>query len=306
MSGVRCGINTYSCDVKIIIETPKEFSFKLCLQFLQRSPNEVLHQVRDEKVYKLLRLNDEVMLMKLSEEASGMRLEFINGTPSATARRLAVNYVSAWFDLGTDLRPFYELAKTDKLLAGLVKKYFGYRIVGQPDLFESLVWAVLGQQINIQFAHTLKRRFVENFGEGILHDDNNYFLFPQPAVVAKFSIDQLLSLQFSIQKAKYTIGIAEAFALDLISTQKIAELPFDEAKEELIKIKGVGNWTANYALMKTFRHSNAFPLEDVGLHNAIKNQLAMKSKPSIGHVKRIFKKYKGWEAYATLYLWKSL
>jgi DNA-3-methyladenine glycosylase II len=47
-------------------------------------------------------------------------------------------------------------------------------------------------------------------------------------------------------------------------------------------------------------------LEDAGLHNAIKNQLNLGAKPSLDRVKKIFKKYKGWEAYATLYLWKSL
>jgi DNA-3-methyladenine glycosylase II len=58
--------------------------------------------------------------------------------------------------------------------------------------------------------------------------------------------------------------------------------------------------------MKTFRHPDAFPLEDAGLHNAIKNLMHLKAKPDLKKVKRIFKKYKGWEAYATLYLWKSL
>jgi DNA-3-methyladenine glycosylase II len=58
--------------------------------------------------------------------------------------------------------------------------------------------------------------------------------------------------------------------------------------------------------MKTFRYPDAFPLEDAGVHNAIKNQLGLKSKPNLTRVKKIFKSYKGWEAYATLYLWKSL
>jgi DNA-3-methyladenine glycosylase II len=83
-------------------------------------------------------------------------------------------------------------------------------------------------------------------------------------------------------------------------------LNLTQAKEELIKIKGIGNWTANYALMKTFRYPDAFPLEDAGVHNAIKNLKGLKVKPSLDQVRRIFKKYKGWEAYATLYLWKSL
>ncbi len=100
--------------------------------------------------------------------------------------------------------------------------------------------------------------------------------------------------------------IGEAFANGTVSKEKLCRLSFEEAKTELMKIKGIGNWTANYALMKTFRYPNAFPLEDAGIHNAIKNLKGMKRKPSLAQVKRIFKNYKGWEAYATLYLWKSL
>ena len=73
-----------------------------------------------------------------------------------------------------------------------------------------------------------------------------------------------------------------------------------------MKIKGVGNWTANYALMKTFQYPNAFPLEDAGLHNAIRILRNLDQKPTLEEVKKLFRKYKGWEAYATLYLWKTL
>jgi DNA-3-methyladenine glycosylase II len=86
----------------------------------------------------------------------------------------------------------------------------------------------------------------------------------------------------------------------------LAGLPLHEAKEHRMKIKGVGNWTANYVLMKTFHHPDAFPLEDAGLHNAIKNLKRLQCKPTTQDVLKLFKKYKGWEAYGTLYLWKSL
>jgi DNA-3-methyladenine glycosylase II len=119
-------------------------------------------------------------------------------------------------------------------------------------------------------------------------------------------MEALLALQFSRQKAKYTIGIAETFLKGDVSKEQLKGLSLQSAKDHLIKIKGVGNWTANYALMKTFRYPDAFPLEDAGVHNAIKNLKKMKAKPTLDQVRRIFKKYKGWEAYATLYLWKSL
>ncbi len=291
---------------RMTISLPDEFSYPLALSFLERSPRKLLHKVEGEKVFKLLNIEGSLVLFLIQDKGEHLHLEMLHGEPTPAGKKVITQYVREWFDLETDLKPFYALAKRDPLLSPLVKKYRGYRIVGQPDLFESLVWAVLGQQINLAFAYTLKSRFVEEFGEKIEVGGKSFFLFPTAAVVSRLTPESLLALQFSRQKAAYTIGIARAFVDGIISKAKLTGLALAEAREELIKIKGIGNWTANYALMKTFRYPDAFPLEDAGLHNAIKNQLGLKTKPSLDRVRKIFRKYKGWEAYATLYLWKSL
>ena len=291
---------------KITITPPKEFSFELACSFLARSPRELLHRLENEKVFKALYVNNKNVLITIQQEKTNLQINFLNHSPSQSEKEYVIKYVHDWFDLNTDLKPFYKLVKNDDLLGSLTKKYFGYRIVGQPDLFESLVWAVLGQQINLTFAYTLKQRFVEQFGNTLLHENQKYFLFPSYDRVSQLTPESLLALQFSKQKANYTIGIAKAFVSGEITQASLQHLSLHEAKEKLMKIKGVGNWTANYAMMKTFRYADAFPLEDVGIHNAIKNLKDMKSKPTLNQVRRIFKKYKGWEAYATLYLWKSL
>jgi DNA-3-methyladenine glycosylase II len=289
------------------IPVPKEFNFDLCFSFLLRSPKELLHRCGDKFVIKMMRLGNEVVLFELHQhDKRNLSVEVLSGNFSATIREDLHNFICEWFDLKTDLKPFYAMAGKDPLLKDLVKNFYGYRIVGQPDLFESMVWAVLGQQINVQFAFTLKQRFVESFGERMIFENETYYLFPKPDTVAVLTDEHLLPLQFSRQKSKYTVGIAEAFSSGELSKEKLKGLPLQEAKERLMKIKGVGNWTANYALMKTFHYTDAFPLEDAGIHNAIKNLKKLKQKPTLDQVKRVFKKYKGWEAYATLYLWKSL
>lgn len=288
------------------ITSPGVFDFQLCYEFLQRSPKEILHQCADDRVFKLLRIENELILFSVRGDDGTLCIDVLNAKVSVPQRNFLKNYIQEWFDLETDLSPFYKLARKDELLWPLVKRFHGYRIMGQPDLFESLVWAVLGQQINLQFAYTLKQRFVENFGESLTWNEKSYWLFPTAERVARLTDDDLLPLQFSRQKSKYVVLIAQAFADGIVSKEKLTGLSLQEAKEILMKIKGVGNWTANYALMKTFRYPDAFPLEDAGLHNAIKNQLGLKAKPSLDRVKKIFKAYKGWEAYATLYLWKSL
>lgn len=291
---------------QILLPVPKEFSFDLSMQFLQRSPKEILHRIGENEVTKLIKIGEELVLFKISYSKKQLVIDFLNSKPSADAVQYIQNYVIEWFDLESDLKPFYKMASEDKLLKELVQKFHGYRIIGQPDLFESLVWAVLGQQINVQFAYTIKQRFVEQFGEKLIVDNQHHYLFPTAGKVATLTSELLLPLQFSRQKAAYTIGLGEAFASGKVSKEKLKGLPLIEAKEELMKIKGIGNWTANFALMKTFRYPDAFPLEDVAIHNAIKILKKMKQKPTLDQVKRVFKKYKGWEAYATLYLWKSL
>jgi DNA-3-methyladenine glycosylase II len=285
-----------------------EFSFKRSIEFLQRSPKELLHFVDDNHVSKMIEIGSKKIVFELIQEKSNqLQVRVVSGIPlQQSEKEQLILFIKEWFDLDADLKPFYALVKDDKLLGPLVKEYFGYRIIGQPDLFESLVWAVIGQQINLQFAYTLKQRFVEQLGEKHTIGDKVYYLFPTPQVVSTLSDEHLLPLQFSRQKSKYVVLIAQAFLSGSISKEKLKDLPFQEAKEKLMSIKGVGNWTANYALMKTFRYPEAFPLEDAGVHNAIKNLRKMKTKPTLDQVKRIFKKYKGWEAYATLYLWKSL
>jgi DNA-3-methyladenine glycosylase II len=296
------------------IPFPEIFSYDLCLSFLKRSPREVLHKIENEKVIKALLVDGHPIIFQIHADESTLHVNFLNHSSrltdanglTASAKEYVSNYIREWFDMETDLKPFYALTHKDELLKDLVKKFHGYRIIGQPDLFESLIWAVLGQQINLQFAYTLKQRFVQQFGERIAFAGVDHYLFPEPKLVATLGDDDLLPLQFSRQKSKYVKLIGEAFANGIVSKEKLKQLSFEDAKTELMKIKGIGNWTANYALMKTFRYPNAFPLEDAGVHNAIKNLRGMKKKPSLNQVKRIFKNYKGWEAYATLYLWKSL
>ncbi|MEO6168439.1 MAG: DNA-3-methyladenine glycosylase [Chitinophagales bacterium] len=290
-----------------VIETPKEFSFHQCLHFLNRSPHELLHVTQGEKVEKIILVNGETILFSITTNVhSNLIVTVLNGRITSAIQKAVSGYVEEWFDLKNDLRPFYKMASKDALLRPLVKKYSGYRIVSMPDLFESLSWAIIGQQINLTFAYRLKQQFVAAFGTKFLWNGQIYYHFPLPQVVAELAPAALLALQFSRQKAEYVITVARAFTSGLISKEKLSKLSFDEAKQSLLQLKGIGNWTANYALMKTFHYPNAFPMEDAGLHQAVRKHLKLDQKPTLQEVEKLFKKYKGWEAYATLYLWRSL
>jgi DNA-3-methyladenine glycosylase II len=291
----------------ILLPLPKEFSFQEVLQYLSRSSIEVLHYIENEKIYKLFNLNNDMILIEISEyKNSTLHIKFVDQKPKSVEDiQHIVQYVNDWFDLNTDLHRFYKLVKDDSLLKDLTKRYYGLRIIGIPDLFEVLCWAVIGQQINLTFAYTLKRRFVEAFGKSYEWNGRSFWLFPQPSQINERAIEQLRKMQFTQKKAEYIVGIAKEIKNGKLS-KEVMLYDLKKAERQLLSIRGIGPWTAHYAMMRCFRDSSAFPIGDVGLHNALKRLLHRKEKPNLKEIEEIFIPWKGWEAYAVFYLWRSL
>lgn len=291
----------------IVIDTPREFDFQQSLHFLKRSPQELLHRIEDDSVEKVLVVDGKTFLVKVTANIQRQLLvTVLNRRLLPQQESALIQYTEDWFDLKTNLPPFYQMAKNDLLLQPLVRKFFGYRMVSMPDLFESLCWAIIGQQINLTFAYKLKRNFVQAFGTKYTWRGKSYYHFPSPRAVGALKPSALLALQFSRQKAEYVINVAEAIMSGNVTKEHLSTLSFQDALKVLLSFKGIGNWTANYVLMKTFHFPNAFPLQDAGLQQAIRKHLHLGPKISSQQMEQLFKKYAGWEAYATLYLWRSL
>ncbi|WLR43374.1 DNA-3-methyladenine glycosylase [Bacillus carboniphilus] len=291
----------------IEIYPSNDFNFDECLFFLNRSNQEVLHQIIDGCLYKLLKIEEDLLLLKIKACKQGVRVDFPIHQPSISVRKKVASYIWDWFDFNTDLDPFYQMANTDPVLSKVAPNYKGLRIIGIPDLFEALSWAIIGQQINLTFAYTLKKRLVEQFGESLTDEGHPFWLFPSYDRISTLRIDDLTSLQFSTRKAEYIIGIAKQMTSGELSKEELIDIgDYDQTKERLTKIRGVGAWTADYVMMKSLHHLNAFPISDVGLHNALKSVLNLDQKPSISEIKEFAARWQGWEAYATFYLWRSL
>lgn len=286
---------------------PETFSYQECLVYLTRSDDECLYHISNGVLTKLFCVEGQHIVIELNcQNNKTLDIRFVNVVPTKPIRTAIVQYVWKWFDLETNLFAFYEMASNDALLNPLVQRYYGLRIIGIPDLFEALCWAILGQQINLRFAYSLKRKLVEAFGEHLQIGDQIYWLFPTPEILSQVSVEKLKELQFTAKKAEYIIHIAEQMASGTLSKESLQSMKYADIEHTLVKIRGIGPWTANYVLMRCFRDPSAFPIADVGLHNAIKQQLQMDRKPTLDEIRQLSETWRGWEAYATFYLWRSL
>ncbi|GAU78312.1 DNA-3-methyladenine glycosylase [Fusibacter sp. 3D3] len=158
-----------------------------------------------------------------------------------------------------------------------------------------------------QFAYTLKKRFVETYGKSILFQEERYYLFPTPEVIVNLSVDDLKKLQFTGRKAEYVIGIAKLFCQGELGEKELREMDYyAELKRKFLKVRGIGNWTADYIMLKCLNINEAFPIADVGIHNALKGILNLAQKPTIEAIEMMSKAWEGNEAYMTFYLWRYL
>jgi DNA-3-methyladenine glycosylase II len=180
-------------------------------------------------------------------------------------------------------------------------------MVGIPDLFECVCWCVLGQQINLEFAYRLKRRIVEKYGKSIEYKGEKYFHFPDPGVIMHVPVADLRAMQVTTRKAEYITGIARLFETGALSKQKLEALGDEELmRRELVQVRGIGEWTANYTIMKSLRGMNCVPYGDIGINNALYYFKGISKKNNRKEVEAVFNNFEGWKAYLVYYLWRSL
>ncbi|MEI4771341.1 DNA-3-methyladenine glycosylase [Psychrobacillus sp. FJAT-51614] len=297
-------------DEQIIIHTPPNFSFKQNLHYLSRSTNECLFHISEDMVRKAITVGECITLIEIKErDEHSLVVDFLGDTRpiSSKDREKVAAYIFEWFDLKTDMSRFIELSSNDPILQQAITEFNGLRIMGIPDLFEAMVWGILGQQINLTYAYTLKRRLVEQYGRALEFEGKQYWVFPSPGEIANLSIEDLASLKMTVKKCEYLLDVANLINLGLLTKEMLLETnDIKKAEKKLTSIRGIGPWTANYVLMRCLRFPSAFPIDDVGLHNALKYITGSQQKPSKDEILLLSKAWKGWEAYATFYLWRFL
>lgn len=298
---------TLEDDITIML--PEDFDLEANLGYLTREKNECMYEIEDGFITKAIAIEKARFLIQISVIANKqMVVRFLDAAQPVEEwhREEIVKYIREWFDLDRDITPFYKIAEADPLLKTPVEKFRGLRVIGIPDLFEALCWGVLGQQINIAFAYTLKKQLVEAFGECMEWKGKKYWIFPSYKQISQLTTSDFSNIKMTLRKSEYVIGIAKLMASGEISKEELMKMSFQDAEKKLTQIRGVGPWTAHYVLMRCLRFGSAFPIDDVGLMNAIKVLRNMDRKPTKNEIMALSASWKNWESYATFYLWRTL
>jgi DNA-3-methyladenine glycosylase II len=290
----------------ISIPKPDEFSFAECLWFLNRNYDDCLNIVEDNQVTRAITLDGKVVVLKVTANEGNLLIDTGEDALKDTEKDMVQRYVREWFDMNRDIAPFYRLLSSHPVLGYMAGDFRGLRVMNIPNVFEALVWSIIGQQINLTFAHKLKRAMVEKYGTPIRCGNNVMHAFPQPEVLAALSIEELRGMQFSRQKAAYVINAAVAFRDGILSKESLWNLTTEEKVMALTALKGVGRWTANYVVMKSLNDTTGVPHGDVGLLKALEDHKLITDRKDDPAIAAVFGSFAGWESYLVHYLWRSL
>jgi len=163
--------------------------------------------------------------------------------------------------------------------------------------FQSLVHAVIHQQLSGKAAGTILGRFCAIFGKSG---------FPEPAQVLAAPPETLRAAGLSRPKVSYILEIARKSEDGLVpSLEECAGLSDEEIVDRLTAIKGIGRWTAEMFLIFNLGRPDVLPIHDLGVRRGFQIAYGKRKMPEPGQLARHGKRWAPFRSAAALYLWRA-
>jgi DNA-3-methyladenine glycosylase II len=183
----------------------------------------------------------------------------------------------------------------DRHFAELIKKYGVLRREKRKNPFQSLIRSIVYQQVSGRAAASILNRFLGLF------DAKE---FPTPEEVLKTPIKKLRSAGLSFQKVSYIRDLAGKFSDGTIKYKSFSRMSNEEIIEHLIRVKGIGVWTAHMFLMSTMGRPDILPTGDLGIRKGFQVVYSLKSLPDHAKMERLAKPWREHATCASWYLWQ--
>ena len=186
------------------------------------------------------------------------------------------------------------LAKRDKVLRKLIRKFPDADMADRGDAFQTLARAIVGQQISVKAAESIWGRFRECVGK----------VTPKN-VVAK-DAPALRECGFSGQKVAYVKDLARRFDEGEVKPKRWPKMEDEAIIEELVAVKGIGRWTAEMFLMFSLKRPDVLPVDDLGLRRAMERAYNGGDDLTKDEMRAIGEAWAPYRSVGTWYLWRSL
>lgn len=164
------------------------------------------------------------------------------------------------------------------------------------DAYGALLRAIVGQQLSTKAARTIYRRVCDLFGGST----------PSPEQLLEASEENLRAAGLSGRKVEYIRDLASHVLAGELELDRLNDLSDEEAIEEIVAVRGLGQWTAEMFLLFHLERPDVLSGGDLGIRKAIQNEYGLTEMPTPQRVLEIGEPWRPHRSLASLYLWESL
>ena len=186
------------------------------------------------------------------------------------------------------------LKKKDKILKKIINRYKSEQLKSKKNAFLTLAKSIAGQQISVKAANSIWQKLEKKLKK------------VTPNNILKLKKVEISKCGFSKQKVGYLLNLADFFEKNKNIEKKWKKAEDEKVIEDLVKIKGIGRWTAEMFLIFYLLRPNIFPVDDIGLLRAISVNYNLKYPLKKKEIYEFKKRWEPWATVATWYLWRSL
>lgn len=282
---------------------PGDFRLQETLGYLSRDPENPTITVSDLQATCTTWLQGQVAQLELEFKGQSVHCK-VQSRDKFSGQRMksAHRIVREMLGLHTDPSEFERRSRKEPNWWNLVQRRRGLRIPQTQNVFEGLVWAIIGQQINLGFAYSLRRRLIRLTGT----EAGRLLVHPTAGNVAKLDYHDLTKLQFSRRKAEYLIDAARLITEDELDLESLAQQPAPLVEKRLLGVRGLGPWSTHYIMMRSCNFADCLPLGDSGLAEALQTFHQLELRPTPQVMESLMESFAPHRSLATFHLWSSL
>jgi len=184
-----------------------------------------------------------------------------------------------------------QLGRIDPVLQLIIDRFSYPPFWSRPNTFETLVHIILEQQVSLASALATLEKLRQKVG------------IITPESVMKLSDEELRVATFSRQKTAYVRHLSEQIINRHIDLKELESLSDDEIRSELIKLKGIGNWTIDIYLIMVLHRIDIFPFGDLAAVNALKAIKGFNKATSVEILEASIAEWAPYRSIGTMLLW---
>lgn len=273
------------------------FRLDLTVWVLRRLPINAMDRWDGTIYSRVLPYRDTAIQVQVRQKGTVDQPSLEVVTTGARAGPARNSYVTSVLEkllgLNIDLSAFYGKALRDKDFEPTAKQFMGFRPPRFPSAFEAAINGISCQQLSLSVGINLLNKISRRYGVAI----GDHHAFPRPEDLARAGPGELKSLGYSTGKTEYILSISGAISEGRLDLEGLSALDDEEALETLLRIHGVGRWTAEYILLRGLGRLNVIPAGDRGIQNKLQRRLGLDQRPDADEVRSMLSR---WRPYTGL------